>query len=299
MAVPSEAVALSLRVKRLSWALGAEVVGIDMREPPSPALADALRRALADHGLLLFRDQPITPAQQIAFMAALGPLIGRDPLLAKHAHPEHPDILLVTNIRNKDGMQSATATTGRQWHADQSYLPKPTLGCMLRCIEAPALGGTTYYNNMSLAYETLSDAMKAVLRRLRAMHNYLNYREHANRPKLEAEIVEAIPAVKHPVVIRNPTTGRLALFVNEMMVDRFAGMTPAESCGLLDYLNRHATQPAFTYQHRWRPNDCLLWDNHAVMHYAPADYDFRHPELPGNRRVMHRTTFAGQAPIPA
>ncbi len=299
MATASAAVASSLRLQPLGWALGAEVGGIDMREPPAPALAQALGGALADHGLLLFRDQDITPAAQVAFMAGLGALIGRDPLLAKHAHPEHPDILLVTNTRDKEGVQSATATTGRQWHADQSYLPNPTLGCMLRCIEAPALGGTTHYNSMYLAYETLSDAMKTMLRGLRAMHNYLNYREHANRPKLEAEIVDAIPPVEHPVVIRNPATGRLALFVNEMMVDRFAGMTPAESRGLLDFLNRHATQPAFTYQHRWRPHDCVLWDNHAVMHYAPADFDFRHPELPGNRRVMHRTTFAGRVPIAA
>lgn len=299
MANASAAAAASLQLKPVSWALGAEVGGIDMREPPAPALADALRRALADYGLLVFRDQPITPAQQIGFMTGLGPLIGRDPLLAKHAHPLHPDILLVTNIRNAEGVQSATATTGRQWHADQSYLPNPTLGCMLRCIEAPALGGTTHFNNMYLAYESLSETMRSVLRRLGAVHNYLNYREHANRPKLESEIVKAIPPVEHPVVIRNPATGRLALFVNEMMVDRFAGMTPEESRGLLDFLNRHATQPAFTYQHRWRPDDCVLWDNHAVMHYAPADYDFRHPELPGNRRVMHRTTFAGQVPIAA
>lgn len=289
----------SLQVNRLSWALGAEVIGIDMREPPSEPVAGALRQALAQHGLLLFRDQAITPDQHIGFMAGIGPLIGRDPLLAKHAHPEHPDILLVTNVRNKEGVQSATATTGRQWHADQSYLPNPTRGCMLRCLETPALGGTTHFNSMSLAFETLSEAMQATLKGLRGVHNYLNYREHANRPQLEADIVKAIPPVEHPVVIRNTTTGRPALFVSEMMVDRFAGMTPDESRGLLEFLHYHATQPAFTYQHRWRPNDCVLWDNHAVMHYAPADYDFRHPELPSNRRVMHRTTFAGQAPIAA
>jgi len=298
LAIVSTAVP-KLQVKRLSWALGAEIVGIDMRAPLDAASAEALRHALAEHGLLLFRDQEIAPDQQVAFMAGLGPLIGHDPLLAKHAHPEHPDILLITNTRNKEGVQSATATTGRQWHSDQSYLPNPTRGCMLRCIETPALGGTTHFNNMYLAYETLTDTMKGVLRDLRALHNYLNYTEHANRPKLEAEIVNAVPPVEHPVVIRNPATGRLALFVNEMMVDRFVGMTPEESRGLLDFINQHATQPAFTYQHRWRPNDCVLWDNHAVMHYAPADYDFRHPELPGNRRLMHRTTFAGQAPIPA
>ena len=86
---------------------------------------------------------------------------------------------------------------------------------------------------------------------------------------------------------------------NDPTLRELEGMGVVEGRALLARLQDWAVQPAFTYQHRWRPNDCLLWDNHAVMHYAPADYDFRHPELPGNRRVMHRTTFAGQAPIPA
>ncbi|MHA1114152.1 MAG: TauD/TfdA dioxygenase family protein, partial [Alphaproteobacteria bacterium] len=272
-------------------ALGAEVLGVECATPPDAATADALMHAVSEHGVLLFRDQDITPDQHIAFTAALGPLMNHP--LDTLVHPDYGAILLISNIP-VDGAPSKTRNTGRLWHSDTSFAPEPAMGSLLHCKETPPVGGDTMFASMYAAYDALSDPFKEMLATLNAVHDYsavvdLNQRDPEERAHLQARN----PAVVHPVVRTHPVTGRKALYVGEAIVRTFEGMSEDESRPLLDFLFRHADRPEFAYRHQWRVNDIVFWDNRCVIHRAPLDYDMSDP---ANRRLMYRTTLAGDRP---
>ncbi len=159
----------------------------------------------------------------------------------------------------------------------------------------PAVGGDTMWANMYLAYDTLSEPMKAFIAGLKAVHDYSHaydtyFAKLPDRPPLTPEQRAKTPPVTHPMVRTHPVTGRKALYVNPGFTKGIVGMPEEESQPILDFLHRHSTRPEFTYRHKWRVHDMMFWDNRCSMHYALADYDF------SVRRHMHRTTIAGDAP---
>jgi len=164
--------------------------------------------------------------------------------------------------------------------------------------EVPDHGGDTLFANMYIAYEALSEGMRAMLDGLNAMHAGRPYGvgglatdiKVARSIEIERDRPEADREVAHPVVRVHPVTGRRALFINSIYTTRFEGMTEAESRPLLKFLYAHTTQPEFTCRLRWRTNDLALWDNRCAMHYAVNAYD-------GARRLMHRTTIKGERPL--
>jgi taurine dioxygenase len=278
----------------LSWATGTEIIGLDLtrEDTISDAAIAEMWRLLGERGILLFRDQFVTHQQHLDFTRRFGPL-AETGFTSRYAPEGYPDIFTVTNIR-KDGVKSETEVAAAQWHADQSFLAVPARGSLLRCAEAPAVGGDTMFANMYQAFETLSDGLKAMLERQIAFHNLFNTRArvlNGRTPPTEEEM-KRMGGAMHPVVITHPDTGRKALFIADQMVDHFDGWTIEESKPLLDYLYAHATQPAFTYRHAWRPGDMIFWDNRCTQHYTPVDYDLRQVDAPENRRLMFRSTLA-------
>jgi taurine dioxygenase len=244
-------------------------------------------QAFLQHGILLFRNQNITREQHIEFSRRFGPLDRHD-ALPRDRHPQYPELLMVTNEPKADGSPSDTKYTGRQWHSDMSFTTEPSLGSLLRCHAAPDVGGDTLFANMYLAYETLSDGMKALISGLHGIH-LSGTRKIANTGSgvQRAEEQRRLnPPVAQPVVRVHPETGRKALYIGEK-VKRFDGMTEEESRPLVEYLVRHATRPEFVYRQQWRKDDLLAWDNRCVMHQALGDFDER--EL----RHLERTTVLG------
>ncbi len=286
---------MSCDLHPVSTVIGAEVTGIDLSRKPDDGTVTALLAAAAAHGVLVFRDQVLTPEQQVAFTQRFGALeehVLRDALL-----PGHPEIYVLSN-RVEGGQPVGRSYAGAYWHSDLSYAERPSLGSMLYALEVPELGGDTLFASMYAALDGLSDGMRASLRKLRAVHDF----GHANRTifaqradggTLTAEQQASTPPMEHPVVRRHPVTGREALFVNPGFTARFADMTPEESRPLLDYLFEQATDPAIVYRHRWRVGDLVFWDNQCVMHKAICDYGDDQP------RHMFRTTIRGEAPIAA
>ncbi len=277
---------MALKIRRLSNALGAEVQGLSIGEALSEEVRRELRAAFLAHGVLLFRDQDLTPEQHIAFTRVFGELDGND-AVPDYRHPDHPEIVLVTN-RAEAGTLSPTRNIGRQWHSDHSMKTHPTLGSLLHAKELPEVGGDTMFANMHMAYDTLSDAMKRMLDPLWAVHDVTAARHLRTRPAdYLAEKRRINPPVAQPVVRVHPETGRKALYVSEMLTIRFVGMTEEESAGLLDFLFRHSVRPEFTYRHQWRKHDLVMWDNRSTMHNALADFD------QSQIRTMHRTALVG------
>jgi taurine dioxygenase len=278
---------MSLKLRRLSNALGAEVCDIDLTRPMSESTFGEIYSAFLQHGILLFRNQNISREQHIEFSRRFGELDNHDSL-PRDRHPDYPELLMVTNKPNPDGTPSESRYTGRSWHTDFSYTTTPALGSLLRCFQLPEVGGDTLFANMTLAYDTLSDGMKKLIADLHGIHlsgtRKINVADQGNERR--NEVMKLNPPIAQPVVRVHPETGRKAIYLGEK-VKRFDGMTEAESKPLIDYLNKHATQPEFVYRQMWRENDLLVWDNRCTLHQALGDFDET------QIRHLERTTVKG------
>ena len=290
-APPRRGVAESkMTVTKASQALGALVRDIDLsRDFPDAEIA-TLRDAFNTHGLLLFRDQDISPEAHVAFSRRFGELehhVLNDALL-----DGLPEIYILSNLK-KDGKRVGRAGAGHYWHSDLSYMAQPSLGSLLRAIEVPEVGGDTMFANLALAYDALSAPMRSFLEGLEAEHSFAKVQSVVknlglNEP-ITPEQLARTPPVIHPLVREHPETGRKSLFLSPGFTTGIVGMTREESAALLDFLADHASQPRFVYRHAWRPNDIVFWDNRTLMHYAINDYDYEK-----DRRHMHRTTIRGE-----
>ncbi|HXU89437.1 MAG TPA: TauD/TfdA family dioxygenase [Methylomirabilota bacterium] len=272
-----------LSVEPVAGALGAEISGVDLARPLSEETIAAIRRAWLDHLVIFFRDQPLSPAEFLAFARCFGEPI-EYPFVKGLA--EYPEIIPVLKLEHE------RVNFGGVWHSDTAYLDVPPMASMLVAREIPPYGGDTLFANMYLAYETLSDGLKAMLEGLVAINSSAKAdasRTREDRMKDSAREVKKDYIAAHPVVRRHPETGRRALYVNVAHTVRFEGMTEEESAPLLDYLFRHQTRPEFSCRFRWRPGSIAFWDNRCAQHNAINDYA-------GHRRLLHRITLAGDVP---
>jgi taurine dioxygenase len=280
-----------LRIRPFEGPLGAEVFGLDLAQPLARKDLLQLHAAHLEHHVLVFRDQRITPQQQVNFSRLFGPL--QIHVLRNFQLAGYPEVLVVANIV-EGGKPIGLGDAGHFWHSDLSYKEKPSLGSMLHAQELPADGGDTLFANMHLAYDTLPAALKNELRHARAEHSYLKQyaelqRRSPWRPSLTQAQIDEVPPVVHPVVRTHPETGRQALFVSEHFTTRIVGIAEDASAALLAELFAHSVKPQHVYRHQWQPHDMVFWDNRSLMHLAAG--------CPGDqRRKLYRTTIEGDVP---
>jgi alpha-ketoglutarate-dependent taurine dioxygenase len=269
---------------------GAEISGLDVRALDGESEA-AVKAAMDEHRVLVFRDQSLSPDEQKTFSRRFGPLIQ-----VPYVKPleDHPDVIAVL----KEADEVGVSTFGSWWHADFSYLEEPPVYSILHAIELPPKGGDTLFADMAAAYDALSDGMKRLIDPHMVMHSGHIYGTklaatgslgRARGVEITTGHAEADVERAHPLVRLHGPTGRKALFASPTYTTRFENMTVEESKPLLDFLYAHASQPQFTLRQRWRPGDLLMWDNRAVVHLAVNDYD-------GYRRLLHRTTAGSERP---
>jgi len=276
--------ATAMQVRRIAGALGAEVSGLDLVRPLTDGQAAALRAAWLEHLVLFFRDQPLMPAQYMAFARRIGQPVEYPFVRGIEGYPE---IIEVKKLEHE------TVNFGGIWHSDTAYLEEPPMASMLLAREVPPYGGDTLFANMYLAYETLSEGMRRMLDPLTAINS--SARADVTRTREDRLKSDGRSAAKkeyvaeHPVVRTHPETGRKALYVNVAHTARFGGMTEEESAPLLEYLYRHQTRPEFTCRFSWRVGSLALWDNRCTQHNPVNDYH-------GYRRLMHRITLGGDRP---
>jgi taurine dioxygenase len=296
-----------VHTKRLGKHFAAEISGVDLSMPLDDDTFTQVAKAFFDNEVVVFRNQRLNPAHQIAFTRRFGPLeahVRKESRLA-----DHDEIFVLSNKLDENGKAIGAQDAGRYWHSDLSYKREPSMLSALYAVEVPVKDGVplgnTYFASTTAAYEALPDAMKERLATLRNVHSYREYRmknyaaqqddmrrgirtvqEHAPTP----EQLASVPDTEMDVVRVHPVTGRKGLFVNEGHTSHLTGMSRAASDALLAELYAHVTQPEFVYCHRWREGDLLMWDNIAVQHKATFDYD----PLP---RLMYRTTVRGPAVV--
>ncbi|MGE0743900.1 MAG: TauD/TfdA dioxygenase family protein [Rhodospirillales bacterium] len=276
----------ALEIVPLSPAIGAEVRGVDLAKPLDAATFAAIEQAWLDHVILLFRGQTIDQDQQLAFAGLFGPLGARSrPVERRPEGAEmNPAVMLISNIR-KNGVPIGSLPDGEMWfHHDMSYVEAPYRGTFLYAIELPSTGGNTRFANMYKAYDNLPSKTKERIRGLKAMHLY----DYGTSEKLKREAdLSKVAHRAQPIAITHPLTGRKALYVNRLITGWIEGLEPAESDALLEELFQHAEDPAVYYEHVWRKDDLMMWDNWCSIH---ARTDFPASE----RRLLRRCTILGQ-----
>ena len=258
--------ATTLDITRQEPSAGAIVTGSDLAALDDDTFA-ALHAAFLEHHVLAVRGQDhITPKQQLAFAARWGTISHHPYVPSLDGHPGIMEIFQVTGI---------TET----WHADTTQVAQPPKITMLLARELPELGGDTMFANMHLAYDGLSDGLRATVDALRAVH-------YGTELASQSGVDKTAVTHSHPVAINHPETGRTTLFVNDNYVRHFDGWTEGESRPLLEYLYSLAGNPEYQYRHRWQVGDLVMWDNRSVQHRVVHDYG-------DARRYLPRVTLEG------
>jgi taurine dioxygenase len=242
--------------------------------------------------VVVFRDQRITPEQQIAFSRRFGVL--QIHVLKQFLLANHPEILIVSNII-ENGQSIGLGDAGKFWHSDLSYKELPSLGSMLHAQELPAEGGDTLFADMHKAWDGLPQTLRKAVEGRSAAHSYTTRYSETKfegnwRPTLTPEQLAQVNEVVHPVVRTHPENGRKALFVSEGFTTRIVGLPEDESRQLLAELYAHSVQEQNIYRHQWQPHDLVFWDNRSLIHLAAG--------CPSHlRRKLYRTTIQGNAPF--
>ncbi|HXY94156.1 MAG TPA: TauD/TfdA family dioxygenase [Acidimicrobiia bacterium] len=267
-------VAQGLDVRPLTNVIGAEVTGIDLRQPLDEAAVAQISDALVRWKVLFFRDQHITQDQQVAFGRAFGDLTPAHPIGA--SVDEKPELLAIDAREHQQVFRYAVdrapfaepRRTLTGWHTDVTFVANPPTASILRGVVIPLYGGDTMWTNLVAAYQDLSAPIRGLLDGLQAVHRWHGY-EGRTRPGHDAGAPP--PAAVHPVVRVHPVSGEKALFVNPVFTRYIVGLSDRESAALLELLFGQISRPQFTVRFRWEPDSIAFWDNRATAHVGPVD----------------------------
>ncbi|MGU7769153.1 TauD/TfdA dioxygenase family protein [Burkholderia sp. MR1-5-21] len=282
-----------MRVEPLTCAIGAELSGVNLADAAhDDGLFAEIRALLLKHRVLFLRDQDITRAEHVAFARRFGeledhPVAGSD--------PDHPGLVRIYKSPDQPNDRYENA-----WHSDASWRVAPPLGCVLRCVECPPVGGDTMWANMVLAYENLPAHVKAQIDGLRARHSIEASFGAAMPIDKRLALKAQYPDAEHPVVRTHPDTGEKVLYVNAFTTHftnfhtpervRFGQDANPGAGQLLQYLVSQAYIPEYQVRWRWTKNSVAIWDNRSTQHYAVMDY-------PPCVRKMERAGIVGDVPF--
>ncbi|MSP01360.1 MAG: TauD/TfdA family dioxygenase [Acetobacteraceae bacterium] len=279
--------ATGIELKPIGQGFGCEVIGLDLSAPLPESDFARIRQAWYDHSFLVFRDLGMNPEQHIAFTRRLGPLH----IMEREFNlPDHPEVMVIAK-EERDGKPYGSRRVGLGWHSDGEDKRIPNAGSLLYGLTIPPEGGDTMFADMYAAYAALPQRLKRAIQGRRARFSRIDM-HHVHYPDLPA-LTEAQkrdrPDVFHPLVRQHPRTGRSSLFVGRWARD-VEGKPSEEGRVLMEELFAFAQNEAFTYRHRWRQNDAVLWDNRCMLHRAMGYDEERYV------RHMHRTTIEGDVP---
>lgn len=281
-----------MRVEQLTCSIGAELIGLNIADAINDdGLFDEIKSLLLQHKVLFLRDQEISRTEHVAFARRFGeledhPVAGSD--------PENPGLVRIYKTPDQPNDRYENA-----WHTDATWREAPPMGCVLRCVECPPVGGDTMWANMALAYNNLPDDIKQRIADLRARHSIEATFGAAMPIEKRLALKEQFPDPEHPVVRTHPETGEKVLFVNAFTTHitnyhtprnvRFGQDYAPGASDLLQYLIRQAFNPEYQVRWRWKPNSVAIWDNRCTQHYAVMDY-------PPCHRKMERAGIIGDKP---
>ena len=282
-----------MKVEQLSCNIGAELVDVNLRDAVhDEGLFSEIRNALLKHKVLFLRDQEFSRAEHVAFAERFGKL--EDHPVAG-SHPDYPGLVQIYKTPDSPPDRYENA-----WHTDATWREAPPLGCVLRCVECPDVGGDTMWANMAVAYAMLPAHIKDQIATLRARHSIEASFGAAMPIEKRLALKAQYPDAEHPVVRTHPETGEKVLFVNAFTT-HFSNFHTKDNVRvgqdanpgaalLLSYLVSQAYIPEYQVRWRWKKNSVAIWDNRSTQHYAVMDYG------PCHRR-MERAGIVGDKPF--
>jgi taurine dioxygenase len=285
-------------IRPLPGPLGTEINDVDASLPLTPYIVTALLEALYDRGAIVLPGQSLTPAELDRFARCFG---RPQPHILSHLRlAENPNILRLSNVV-ENGEPIGVYEGAAYWHTDMSFEADPAMATIVYSIEAPESGGETLIANMFLAYESLPRKTRQSIDALTVLHHYgnrddLDESSAASASPLSDEQKQQVQNVFHPLVRRHPATGRKALYAVTGSSFGIVGMPDDEAMGLLDELGEHATQPEFTYRHRYGIGDIVVWDNNSTLHAATP---IAVATGPHDTRLLHRVSVKADPSIDA
>jgi len=276
---------MGLEIRPLTKHIGAELRGIDLRQPLDEASQKAIYKAWLDHLVIVFPDQKLEQEDLLrvsSYFGEIGALRRPPKFFPPGFNRLLPNIMLISNIRENGEPIGALPDGEMMFHHDMIHAPIPHNGTFLYSVEIPTHGGNTLFASGYAAYDTLDPALRDKLEGKTALHLY-NY---GSTKKGDGHGTEAFGEAKHPLFRTHEETNRKAIYVNRLMTTGIEGMSEEEAQPLLDAVFDHAEKSEFVYEHVWSVGDLLLWDNRCSSHARtdfPAD----------QRRLMLRTTIEG------
>lgn len=282
-----------MQIEPLTCALGAELTGVNLADAiQDDGLFARINALLLQHRVLFLRGQNFSRAEHVAFAQRFGALEGHP---VAGSDPEHPGLVRIYKTPEQPNDRYENA-----WHTDATWRDSPPMGCVLRCIECPPVGGDTMWANMVLAYEKLPEHIKQQIDGLRARHSIEATFGAAMPLEKRLALKAQFPDAEHPVVRTHPVTGEKTLFVNSFTTHFTNFHTPTNvrygqdytqgGPMLLEYLRSQALIPEYQVRWRWQPNSVAIWDNRSTQHYAVMDY-------PPCHRRMERAGIVGDKPF--
>jgi alpha-ketoglutarate-dependent 2,4-dichlorophenoxyacetate dioxygenase len=277
----------------------AEASGVDLSQPLGSAGVRAVEEAMDRHAVLVFRNQPLTQDQQIAFARALGPLdMGLRKLKGGPHRFDYAELADISNVKadgevaDRNHAKIVGNVANQLWHSDSSFQHPRAKYSMLSAVTVPGLGGDTEFADLRMAYDALPDWRKKQIDGLKAVHYALHSRFMLGDTGYTDEQKKAIPPAVWPLVQTDPRSGRKILFVG-IHACEIEGMTTAEGRMLIMDLLEHATQREFVYRHQWQVGDLVMWDNTATVHRG------RYFDFSERRELRRATTEEVAGPVPA
>ena len=282
----------SITVEPMSLHIGAEISGVDLRQPLPAETLREIRNAWVKWKVVLFRGQNLDHAQHVALARQFGePTIGH-PVFGHDE--EFPEIYSVAKLRkgNSNYQGKPMQRPWSFWHADLTPAINPPIGSLLRGTIIPPFGGDTQWTNLAAAYQGLSETMRAIVERLDAVHAFETQQGDKKKDEYANRVRDRIMVSEHPLVRVHPETGEKVLYISPAFIRRISGLHPRESQVLLEFLMEHAVRPEYTLRFRWQQGDLAFWDNRSTAHLAPLDIfesDFD--------RQLYRITLVGDVPV--
>tara|TARA_Y100000588_G_C14264198_1_gene929048 strand:- start:467 stop:1297 length:831 start_codon:yes stop_codon:yes gene_type:complete len=276
---------MSPNVIPLSDTIGAEINGIDISAPISVEEVSMINHALADHLVIVIRDQELKPRELLSAVRLFGETMEQH--LSGTLMEEHPEIAVLDSRKMPPDSEGNIIPFGaRDWHTDHTNHEKPPKYTALYAVELPSKGGDTSFANMYAAYESLPVEEQFRLSKLETINKIEDF---AYIDQGAREKYGNLPV--HPLIRTHPVTGRKAIYVHPGKLKCIVGLEPEESLLMIAELLDRVITPTNCYRHNWRKGDLLLCDNRAVLHLAHRDYDLN------EGRIMHRVLLRGERPF--
>ena len=279
----------SLEIKSYSDTFVGEINNINLSDNLPTKTYDELKSAFGFFGVLVFRDQNLTPPELSKFSSKFGPLHTHH--LAEKTFPKNPEVRVISNVK-KNGKYIGQYRAGHYWHTDLIYLKQVGRATILHGVECPPVGADTLYTDMRRAYKEMPKELRDQIDGKFQIqdHAYTYNKIYPERPPMTEKEIAAVPPVKHPMVCLHPGSNQKSVYMSLATTRNIGDLNEFATTQLLQKLEKFCTQEKYVYRHKWRKGDVIMWDNFCCMH-AATSFDEAYD------RILYRTQTLHEGPI--